>query len=110
MRSIKHVTMIDAETAKKVADIGAFAVPTMAIIFGLLEEGEALGFPAVSVDKLRRVAGFAISGLEIMKSAVVKIELGTDLLGSLKSRRCDEFSLRARVLKPLAASNLWTGR
>lgn len=101
VRSIEHATMINAETAKTVADIGAYTVPTMAVIFGLLEEGEALGLPAVSMEKLRHVADFALSGLEIMKNAGVKMGLGTDLLGSLHVRQCDEFNLRARVLKPL---------
>jgi len=81
-----------------VAERGAFTVPTMAIIFGLLDEGERLGFPEVSMEKLRRVADHALSGLEIMKAAGVKMGLGTDLLGALHPRQSTEFELRARVL------------
>lgn len=101
VRSIEHATMIDTATAESVAAAGAFAVPTMAVIFGLLEEGEALGFPAVSMQKLRRVADFALSGLDIMKKAGVKMGLGTDLLGTLHMRQSEEFALRAQVLEPL---------
>lgn len=101
VRSIEHATMIDSATAEGVAAAGAFAVPTMAVIFGLLEEGEALGLPAVSMAKLRSVADFALSGLDIMKKAGVKMGLGTDLLGSLHTRQSDEFTLRAQVLQPL---------
>lgn len=98
VRSIEHATLIDAPTAAFVAERGAFAVPTMAIIFGLLDEGERLGFPEVSMEKLRRVAEHALSGLEIMKAAGVKMGLGTDLLGALHPRQSTEFELRARVL------------
>jgi imidazolonepropionase-like amidohydrolase len=101
VRSIEHATMIDAPTAAQVAAAGAFAVPTMAVIFGLLDEGEKLGFPAVSMDKLRRISGFAIAGLDIMSRANVKMGFGTDLLGSLHTRQSEEFALRARVLKPI---------
>jgi imidazolonepropionase-like amidohydrolase len=98
VRSIEHATLIDDETAAFVAEQGAFTVPTMAVIFGLLEEGERLGLPPVSMEKLRSVAGSALSGLEIMKRAGVKMGLGTDLLGALHVRQLNEFELRARVL------------
>ena len=39
---------------------GAFTVPTMAVIIALLEEGDKLGLPAVSMEKLRRVVGFSV--------------------------------------------------
>ena len=96
VRSIEHATLIDEETAVFVAQRGAYVVPTMAIIFGLLEEGEALGFPPVSMQKLRTVGDHALSGLEIMHRAGVKMGLGTDLLGSLHTRQSSEFALRAQ--------------
>jgi imidazolonepropionase-like amidohydrolase len=101
VRSIEHATLVDKETADFMAERGAFAVPTMITIFSLLEEGEKLGFPAVSMDKLRRVADGALSGLEIMKRAGVKMGFGTDLLGSLHVRQSEEFIFRAKVLAPI---------
>src|SRR5580704_413172 len=98
VKSIEHATLIDRETADFVAERGAFTVPTLAPLFPLLEEGEKLGFPPVSMDKLRRVSDSTLSGLEIMKRAGVKMGLGTDLLGSLHVRQSTEFTLRARVL------------
>jgi imidazolonepropionase-like amidohydrolase len=70
----------------------------MSTLFALLEEGEKLGFPPVSMEKLRRVSDFTLSSLEIMKRAGVKMGLGTDLLGSLHVRQSTEFTLRAKVL------------
>lgn len=101
VRSIEHATLIDRETADVVAERGAFAVPTMATISALVEEGEKLGLPPVSMEKLRVIADRAISGLEIMKDAGVKMGLGTDLLGALHVRQSSEFALRAQVLKPI---------
>lgn len=98
VRSIEHATLIDRETAEFMAERGAFAVPTMATLAALAEEGEQLGFPAVSMEKLRRIGDRAFDGLEIMKRAGVKMGLGTDLLGAQHVRQTTEFTLRARVL------------
>jgi imidazolonepropionase-like amidohydrolase len=98
IRSIEHATLIDRETAEFVAERGSFVVPTMATIIALAEEGKNLGFPPVSLEKLRRVADAALSSLEIMKRAGVKMGLGTDLLGPLHLRQSTEFTLRASVL------------
>jgi len=98
IRSIEHCTLIDRETAEYVAERGAFAVPTMATLVALTEEGEKLGFPAVSMAKLRKIGDAAFSSLEIMKRAGVKMGLGTDLLGALHVRQSTEFTIRAKVL------------
>jgi imidazolonepropionase-like amidohydrolase len=98
VRSIEHATMIDEATAGFVAEKGAFTVPTMAIMVGLLEEGQSLGLPAASLEKLKRFGDGAFLTLEIMKRAGVRMGLGTDLLGSLHVRQSTEFTLRARVL------------
>lgn len=98
VRSIEHATLIDRETADFVAERGSFAVPTMATIMALRDEGKNLGFPAVSMEKLRRVADAALSSLEIMKQAGVKMGFGTDLLGALHVRQSTEFTLRGSVL------------
>lgn len=98
VRSIEHATMIDGPTADFVAERAAFCVPTMAIIAALVEEGETLGLPPVSMDKLRRIADSALTSLEIMKRAGVKMAFGTDLLGALHVRQSSEFALRAKVL------------
>ena len=98
VRSIEHATLIGRETADFVAERGAFAVPTMATLAALSEEGASLGFPAASLDKLRRIGDRAFAGLEIMKRACVKMGLGTDLLGAQHVRQSSEFTLRAQVL------------
>lgn len=98
VRSIEHATLIDKDTADFVAERGAFAVPTMATFYALLEEGDRLGFPPVSMEKLRRIGDRALDGLEIMRRAGVRMGLGTDLLGELHVRQSSEFAIRAQVL------------
>lgn len=98
VKSIEHGTLIDRETAEYAAERGSFIVPTISTLVALFEEGESLGFPKVNMEKLRRVADSALSSLEIMKRAGVKMGLGTDLLGPLHVRQSTEFTLRAKVL------------
>ena len=98
VRSIEHATLIDKETADLVVEKGAFVVPTMAVGASLVAEGEKLGFPPVSMDKMRRLADRALASLEVMKQAGVKMALGTDLLGALYVRQSSEFALRGQVL------------
>lgn len=101
VRSIEHATLVDEATAAFVAERGAFAVPTMATIFALMDQGAQLGLPPVSLEKLRRVADAALESLAILHRAGVKMGLGTDLLGALHTRQLSEFELRGRVLPPL---------
>src|SRR5580658_85531 len=98
VKSIEHATLIDRETAEFVAERGSYAVPTISTLVALLEEGESLGFPKVSMEKLRRVADSTLGSLEIMKKAGVKMGLGSDLLGTLHTRQSTEFTLRAKML------------
>jgi len=101
VRVIEHGTLIDAETAAFVAERGTFVVPTMAVAFALTELGAKLGFPKESQDKLAVAFEGALRGLDLMRSAGVKIGFGTDLLGSTYDQQCREFTLRAEVFSPL---------
>ena len=101
VRSIEHATLIQNETAQIVGERGAFTVPTMATLFALLEEGERLGLPPVSMQKLLKVSDRALTGLEVMKRAGVRMGLGTDLLGALHVRQSTEFTIRGQVLQPI---------
>ena len=100
VRSIEHGTLIDEATAEFVAKEGAYVVPTMAVVFALLEDGPQMGMPEASRRKLLQVQDHALRGLEIMKRAGVRMGFGTDLLGEQHTRQGTEFSLRREVLQP----------
>ena len=101
VRSIEHGTLIDDDTARFVAKRGAYIVPTMVVLFALIEMGRELGFPAVSQEKAQYAAKHALSGLDKMRSAGVKVGFGTDLLGSTYVQECREFTIRREVFTPI---------
>lgn len=101
VRVIEHGTLMDDETARFVADRGGFVVPTMAIVFALMEMGPSLGFPPVSQEKVAIVGQHALEGLDHMRRNGVKVGFGTDLLGETYTRQSQEFLLRARVFEPI---------
>ena len=101
VRSIEHGTLIDEDTARFVAECGAYIVPTMVVIFALVEMGKELGFPAVSQDKAEYAYKQALSGMDKMRRAGVKVGFGTDLLGSTYVQECREFAIRSEVFTPL---------
>lgn len=101
VRSIEHGTLMDDATAQFVAAKGAFVVPTMAIIFALRDDGKRLGFSAESQEKVDSIADQALTGMESMQRAGVRIAFGTDLLGDLYDQQCREFTLRSEVFAPI---------
>lgn len=101
VRSIEHGTLITPDTARFVAEKGAFVVPTFAVMGALLADGEAMGVPQVSLDKMRSIGDQAIRGLEIMRDAGVKMAFGTDLLADQHTRHGTEFTMRAEALAPI---------
>jgi imidazolonepropionase-like amidohydrolase len=105
VRSIEHGTLIDENTAAFVAKKGAYVVPTVAVVFSLLEEGVQMGMSEVSRGKLLEVHERTLQSLEILKRAGAKMGFGTDLLGELHTRRGLEFSLRREVLTPFEILN-----
>jgi len=82
VRVIEHATLIDDATARFVAERSAYVVPTMVIIFALVEMGRQLGFPPQSQEKVEQVYHEAIAGLDRMRQAGVKLAYGTDLLAA----------------------------
>jgi imidazolonepropionase-like amidohydrolase len=101
VRSIEHATLIDEDAAKAVEANGAYVVPTLATVWALLEDGDKLGLPPVSQEKLRQVSGGVLQGLQVMRRNRLKVGFGTDLLGAQQDRQGTEFALRAQVFSPL---------
>jgi imidazolonepropionase-like amidohydrolase len=101
VRSIEHGTLIDDETARFVAKSSSYIIPTMVIIFALVELGAKLGFPPESLVKAKYAFKEALARLDKMRKAGVKVGYGTDLLGTTYVQQCREFSLRSEVFTPL---------
>jgi imidazolonepropionase-like amidohydrolase len=100
VRTIEHGNLIDAATAREMAERGAFLVPTLVTYFKIEEFGRALGFPAVSQRKVKDVLDAGLASLEIARDAGVAMGFGTDLLGETHAHQSQEFAIRAQVLPP----------
>jgi imidazolonepropionase-like amidohydrolase len=101
VRTIEHGNLIDAATAKLMAERGAFLVPTLVTYFNIEELGRVLGVPSVSQRKVKDVLDAGLASLEIARDAGVAMGFGTDLLGETHVHQSQEFAIRARVLPPL---------
>lgn len=100
VRSIEHANLIDAPTARRCAEAGAFVVPTLATYEALRRHGGELGFPADSLAKVETVREAGLQALEILKAAGVAMGFGTDLLGAMHRHQLNEFRIRGEVLSP----------
>lgn len=101
VRSIEHATLVEESGARAIAEAGAFAVPTLAIIETIRAAGGALGLPPAMIDKMREVADQANRAYENLRQAGARIGFGTDLLGRLMDQQSIEFRLRREVCTPI---------
>ncbi len=97
VRSIEHGNLIDAESARVMAEHGCFLVPTLVTYDQIAEVGRTLRFPAESQKKLGDVLHAGVGAIDIARSAGVAIGFGTDLLGETHPQQSKEFLLRAEV-------------
>ena len=100
VRTIEHGNLVDAETARVMAEHQAYAVPTLVTYEALTAEGAKYGLPPESVVKIASVRDAGLRSLEIFQRAGVKMGFGTDLLGESHRLQSDEFTIRAQVLSP----------
>jgi len=98
VRTIEHGNLIDAETARLMAEHGAYLVPTLVTYRKIDELGRALGFPETSQRKVRDVLDAGLASLERARAAGVPMGFGTDLLGETHAHQSEEFRIRGEAL------------
>ncbi len=98
VHSLEHCNLIRPETARRAAEAGCIAVPTLVTYEALALEGAALGLPAESVAKIETVRAGGMESLAVMRDAGLPMAFGSDLLGGLMKYHSMEFEIRARVL------------
>lgn len=99
---IEHGNMIDKETAELMASKGAYLTPTLVTYTSMGDEKFAGYMPAESMEKNAQVFVAGLQGLKIAADAGVNICYGSDLLGHLGVTQLEEFTIRSKVLSPLA--------
>ncbi|MGH7160926.1 MAG: amidohydrolase family protein, partial [Acetobacteraceae bacterium] len=85
VRTIEHGNLIDAPTARLMAERGAYLVPTLVAYDSLKKRGPEYGLTRYSLAKNEIVLEAGLSSLDICRAAGVKIGFGTDLLGQLQN-------------------------
>lgn len=100
VRTIEHGNLIDAPTARLMAEKGSYVVPTLAAYDALKRRGGDYGLSEYSLAKNEVVLDAGLRSLEICRAAGVKIGFGSDLLGQLQNDQCNEFTIRAKVMSP----------
>ena len=101
IRSIEHANLIDDDTARYVAEAGAYVVPTLSTFEMSSRFGAELGFPVSAMEKLSEVWAEGLSSIERCVRAGVKLGLGTDLLGPLDRFEGREMTARRDIMKPI---------
>jgi imidazolonepropionase-like amidohydrolase len=97
VRSIEHGNLVDDAAAALMARHHVYAVPTLVTYEALAGEGQKLGLPPESVEKIDLVREAGLRSLEIFQRAGVRMGLGSDLLGPSHRMQSDELVIRARV-------------
>ena len=99
VRTIEHGNLVDAPTAKLMAEKGAYIVPTLVAYDALKRRGPEYGLSAYSLKKNDLVLEAGVRSLEICRAAGVKIGFGSDLLGQLQNDHCKEFLIRSEAMR-----------
>lgn len=100
VRVIEHGNLLDAPTARLMADRGVFLVPTLVAYDALARDGARYGLSPESLAKNQEVLKAGLRSLELARAAGVRMAYGSDLLGPLAPDQSREFLLRAEVLSP----------
>ncbi|MGA3401876.1 MAG: amidohydrolase family protein [Acetobacteraceae bacterium] len=98
VRTIEHGNLIDAPTAKLMAERGAYMVPTLVTYDSMKRRGSEYGLSPYSLAKNELVLNAGVRSLDIARSAGVKIGFGSDLLGQLQNDHTFEFTIRGEVM------------
>ncbi len=101
VRTIEHGNLIDEETAKLMAEKGAFLVPTLVTYDSMRRRGRDFGMTEYSLAKNAKVLEGGLRSLELCRRAGVQIGFGTDLLGQLQNDESREFLIRGQIEKPI---------
>lgn len=102
VRSIEHGNLLDGQSAREIADGGAFLVPTLAAYDAMERRGAGLGLTPVSQAKNREVLDAGRRAVQIAREAGVRIGFGTDLMGPLEDEQLLGLRLQAEVDGTLA--------
>ena len=98
VRSIEHGSELKPETAARMAEQGAFMVPTLQALEALAANPDRWDLKPEKVARLRHIADGAYRSVQVARDAGVSIASGSDVVGPWQGRRGEELVYKARVL------------
>jgi imidazolonepropionase-like amidohydrolase len=98
VRSIEHGSLLEPETAARIAAEGAFMVPTLQTMESFLAHPDRMGLAPEKTALLDDFASQAYASVEVAHRAGVKLASGSDVVGPWQGRRGEELLYKARVL------------
>ena len=98
VRTIEHGNLVDAPTAKLMAQKGVYMVPNLIAYDAMKRRAAELGMPKEMLDKNDEVLKYGFKELELCRKAGVRMAYGSDLLGALEDEQTGEFQIRGEVM------------
>lgn len=98
VRSIEHASFLEPQTAGRMAERGAFMVPTLQALEMLAAHPDRWNLAPDKVPRLRSIAEAASESVRTADAAGVAIASGSDVVGPWQGRRGEEIVLKARLL------------
>ena len=109
VRSIEHGSILDEPTAARIAETGAFMVPTLVTLEMLLRQTDELAVSHYSLMKLAQVKDLMPASVQLAAHSGVNLGSGSDLLGRRQTARGEEISIKSKLIGPMQAIVSATG-
>lgn len=97
VRSIEHGNLLDAATAERMAQTGAYLVPTLVTYDAMARRGADFGMTAAALAKNAEVLDHGRTAIELAATQGVPVGFGTDLMGPLDTEQSTGLRLQADV-------------
>jgi imidazolonepropionase-like amidohydrolase len=98
VRSIEHGSLLEPETAARMAEHGVFMVPTLQTVIMIRDDPDRFGLTAEKAAAIRSVAERCFESIRVADAAGVAIGSGSDVVGPWQGRRGEEIILKAPIL------------
>ena len=98
VRSIEHASLLTEETAARMAERGAFMVPTLQTLEMLAAHPERWKLAPEKVARLGEVADACRESVRLADAAGVRIASGSDVVGPWQGRRGEEVRIKAGLI------------
>ncbi|MCF3141610.1 MULTISPECIES: amidohydrolase family protein [unclassified Paenarthrobacter] len=98
VRCIEHGNLLDAQTARLMAENDVYLIPTLVTYDAMGRRGAEIGLTEVGVAKNQEVLAAGKNAVTLARDAGVRIGFGSDLMGELEDEQLAGLRLQCEVL------------